>query len=475
MRRTPWTRTPGRLIAAVAAIGITSFTLSAAPASAATRSAEVQGVTDDEIVVAAVVADLDTLRSKGLIAQPKLTVGNLVKNWQIYFDEVGPIGGRKVRVEPVVWDPLDSTSYDRACTRITQDLKPFVALNSAGYRQSSVPCITVDGQTPLLIGDPMYSGLLKASGNRLFSLPPPSDVSGTTTADVIAKAQLVPKTAKIGILSANDIGIKAGGDALEAQLKKNGYDVVKKIEVNTLAADAAATNRESAAAVETFKSAGVDTVFVGIQFTNSQGYFQELQRSGAGLKTFILDDAASMCSIFAASRIPVEAAGTPCVTAFDTRALPTKDGVKQDSEFEAECREVFDTGFGVQSQPGVPSGDVTAGGVVYVEDMRPDYCTIMSVLIPAMKKAGKKMTWDRVARNMEAITSAPAAYLSDGEGGFSKKKHYFATDVHLVTLNPANAQTPKGANGLFNGCPAPVNCWVPQLVGGQEWFPIRAG
>jgi len=70
---------------------------------------------------------------------------------------------------------------------------------------------------------------------------------------------------------------------------------------------------------------------------------------------------------------------------------------------------------------------------------------------------------------------APAAYMSNGEGGFAKNKTYFVNQVHLMSLNAANAQTAKDANGLFNGCPAPVNCWIPQLVGGQEWFPIPKG
>lgn len=464
-------RRRARAFVATVVVGLVGSLAFVTPVGAASR-AQQEGVTDDEIVVAMVVADLDGLRSKGLIAQPKLTIANLAKNWQIYFDEFGPINGRKVRLETVVWDPLDATTYDRACTEITQDIKPFVAVNSAGYRQSSVPCITVDGETPFLVGDPMYTELLKASGNRLFAMAPPADVAGATTAQVVAKQKLVPKSAKIGILSANEVGIKAAGDALEKQLEKSGYDVASKIEVNQLSADAALINRESGAAVETFRAAGVDTVFIGIPFTSSAGYFQEVKRSNAGFDNFIVDDSASMCSIFAASRIPLEAAGTPCVTAFDTRALPTKDGVKEDSAFDAECRATFDKGFGVSSQPGVPSGDVTANGVTYVEDMRPDYCTIMSVLLPAMKKAGKNLTWDKVAKNLEAIKSAPASYLSDDEGGFAKNKHYFANNVHVVTLNAANAQTPVDANGLFNGCPAPVNCWVPVLAAdGKEWFP----
>jgi hypothetical protein len=99
----------------------------------------------------------------------------------------------------------------------------------------------------------------------------------------------------------------------------------------------------------------------------------------------------------------------------------------------------------------------------------------MALLLPAIKKAGKNPTWPKVYDNLLKTTKAPAAYMSNGEGGFAKNKTYFVNQVHLMSLNAANAQTAKDANGLFNGCPAPVNCWIPQLVGGQEWFPIPKG
>ncbi len=98
---------------------------------------------------------------------------------------------------------------------------------------------------------------------------------------------------------------------------------------------------------------------------------------------------------------------------------------------------------------------------------------MMSLLLPAMEKAGKNLTWPKVAANLAQTSSAPAIYMSGGVGGFAKNKHYFATKVHLVVLNPANPQTAKDAAGHFNGCPAPVNCWVPQPVDGAEWFPVR--
>jgi hypothetical protein len=324
----------------------------------------------------------------------------------------------------------------------------------------------------MFYGESVYGALRKASGNRLISLGVEAEPNAKTTAALLKKAQLVPSTAKIGILSGNEPGVKAAGDALESELTKSKYDVVKKVEVNTLQADPTAINRESAAAVATLKAAGADTVFIVIPFTATAGYYQEAAKSGANFKNYILDASSSLCTQFGASRTPAEVVGTPCITTWDTRAVSTKDAVKKDNAFEAKCRADFDAFTGQKSQPGVPAGDVTAGGVTYTEDLPPNECTIMSVLLPAIKAAGKNPTWAKVYKNILASGKGGAAYMSNGEGQFTKKKPYYATQVHVETLNTANGDTPKDANGLFNGCPAPVNCWVPQLVDGQEWFPV---
>ena len=465
-------RTLVRACVGLTIVGLVGASLSVS-AGASARTAQ-QGVTDDEIQVIALVADLDGLRSKGLIAQPKLTTGNLLKRWQSYADAYGPINGRKIVVKGVTWDPLDTTTMDKACIQATQDNKPFVVVNGNGFRPSAVSCITVDNKTPVMLGDPMYNALFKASGDNLFGLLPPSDAIAPATANVVAKQGLSPKTAKIGILSGNEPGIKAGGDALEAALKKNGLNPVSKVEVNINSADAAVMNRESGAAVAKFKADGVDTVFIAIPFTSSQGYFQEANRSNAGFKAFVLDGSSSMCTIFAASRIPLDAAGIPCLTTADTRAVSTKDGVKKDTAAEAKCRTTFDKAFAETSQPGVPSGDVVTPNGTFVEDFASNECQIMNLLLPAIEKAGKKLTWAKVAKNLEK-SSGSAIYASGGEGSYTPTKHYFNDNVHLVNLTAANAQTAKDAAGLFNGCPAPVNCWIPQLIDGEEWFSMESG
>ena len=467
-------RKPVRLLVGLALVGLLGV-VAVAPAGATARaqSSTTQGITKDEIDVVALVADLDGLTAKGFNLPPKLTTGNLLKKWQAYADAYGPINGRKVVVKPAVWDPVDNTTFDKACTQATQDNKPFVVVNGNGYRQSSVGCITVDNKTPMFYGEAVYGDLQKASGNRLVSLGVPAEANAATTAAMTAKANLVPKTAKIGILDSNEPGLKAAGDALAVQLGKQGYNVVKTIEVNGLSADTTKINQDSAAAVATFKAAGVDTVFMVNPFTSTTGYYQEAQRSNAGFKTILMDSASSLCTQFGASRTPAEVVGSPCITTWDTRAVPTKDAIKKDNAFEAQCRKDFDKALGETSQAGVPSGDLTVGPVTYTEDVAPNECTIMSVLLPAIKAAGKNPTWDKVYKNILASGKGAAAYMSNGEGQFTKTKPYYATQVHVQNLATATGTTPKDANGVtFNGCPVPVNCWIPQLVNNQEWYPV---
>lgn len=465
-------RKPFRWLVGLALVGLLGAVV-VVPASAATRTQQ-QGITDDEIEIVALISDLDGLRSRGISLPPKLTTGNLLKRWQGYADAYGPINGRKVVVKGAVWDPIDATTFDKACTQATQDNKPFVVVNGNGYRQSSLACITVDNQTPMFYGESVYDELVKASENRLVALGLSAESNAATTSSFVKKGGLVPTSAKIGILSGNEPGIKAAGDALEKELKKSKYNVVEKVEVNTLNADPTAQNRESANAVATFQAKGVDTVMILIPFTTTTGYYQEAERSNAGFKNFIVDASSSMCTQFGASRIPAEATGVPCVTTWDTRALPTKDGVKKDNAFEAECRKQFDSFTNQKSQPGVPAGDLNLpNGTTLIEDIPPNECTIMGVLLPAIEKAGKNPTWAKVYKNILKSGKGPAGYMSNGEGQFAKNKPYYATQVHIESLNTASASTPQDPNGVtYNGCPVPVNCFVPQLVDGQEWFPI---
>jgi hypothetical protein len=191
--------------------------------------------------------------------------------------------------------------------------------------------------------------------------------------------------------------------------------------------------------------AGADAVFVAISPTTSVGYWQEWARTNPGFENFMVDAAGAACTTFSATRIPGEAAELPCITTYDGRSEPTKDAIRKDNAFEAKCRSQFAEVTGWDPYPGSQLGGTDRAGQHWDEDLPKEECTMMSVLLPAIKAAGKNLTWAKVRSNILKTTKAPMAYMSGGEGGFAKNKPYMATQLHMVTLQPATADTPKDA------------------------------
>jgi hypothetical protein len=473
-------RTRSRVLIGLATCALLIGALAGPAVGSTTQKARagssIQGIDGKTVKIVALISDLDGLRSRGVTFAPSLSTSNLLKRWQTQFDALGKINGYDFEVVGVTWDPAVPTSFEPACIKATQDEKPYMVVNANGFRISSIGCITVDNETFMFYGESVYDALQKASGPRLVSLGVPAEQSGLTAATLARKQQVIPKTAKIGLLSANEPAIKAAGDAMETQLKRDGYNVASKVEVNLVGLDTTGQNRESAAAVATMRGAGVDFVVVLIPFTANQGFFQEAEKSGAPFKYMLVDTASSLCTQFGATRVPPEVARlqVPCVTTWDTRAVAAKNAVKKDSAFEAQCRAAYDKAFNEKTNPGVPSGGWPPPNYEITEDMAPNECTIVNLFAQAFKKAGKNPTYEKLFKAFQTLGKQPGAYQSNGQGSFSKNKMYFSDTVHLETLSAASPQTPKDANGLYNGCPTSANCWIPQLVDGQEWFPVTS-
>lgn len=467
-------RTRRRLVAsAVTALALIGATAAAGGGGGSTDT----GVSGDSIKIGVMVADLDGLRASGINLPAKLTTGHLASRWTTTFEEwneQGGINGREIEPVTITWDPIDPASFEEACNQATLDEEVFMVVNSNGFRGGALPCFTVDNDTFVFFGETVDKKTLKASGKNLVVLGVPAEISAANAARVAIQDGLVSKGDKVGILSGNEPSIQAGGKALERALKKEGYDV-SKIEVNNLQADVAAINQESAAAVGTLEADNIDFAFVLLPFTNVSGFFGEAGESGSRFDYMIVDVASSACTAFGASRTPPEAAGAPCVTTWDTWAQPEGTGIREANAFEAECRQQWDATYEEESYPGVPSGDdiTTSDGRTITNDFAQNECTMLPLLRQALRKAGKNLTHESLHKAFLSLGAGPAALMSDGEGSFARNKPYYATKIHSVKLQVNSRNQALDANGqTYNGCPAPVNCWIP-ITG--DWFEIRAG
>jgi hypothetical protein len=453
-------------------------TLFALPAGARTRQAATaaqQGVTKDQIDLVLIYPDIDGLKAKGIASRSSNK--GFADKFQTYVDAYGPINGRKVNVISIPWDPIDPTSFDKVCTQATQDNKPFVVVNGTGYQSSAIPCIAVDNKTPFVIGDEVSQTLSKAAGKNLVTMREPTEVNAATAAAIYTKEKIIPKTAKIGIVSNNQPEIKAAGDKLEAVLKKKGYNVVAKPEINGLSANTGTIFQGASAAADTLKAAGADTAIQMQSLTSVKPFFTQAEKIGATFKYYGLDIQGNGCrtSGSATHQLPKSAEGMLCVTAEDFATLPDLSGVKKDTPTEAKCRAEYEKFTGLKTTPGMYSGGDVINGVTYENDFPTNECNLANILLPAIKKAGKDLTWDKVYANIQNTKSIPTAKLSGGTGGFSKTKSYFPTKLEVAELHYADKDTPKDATtGLFNGCTVPASCWVPKVYNGTQWFPIQA-
>ena len=273
----------------------------------------------------------------------------------------------------------------------------------------------------------------------------------------------------VGILSNNTVALSAAGKAAQAAVTAGGF-TPKLIEINSTQGDSAATNEEGAAAVAVFQAEGAVHTFVATPFTETQGFWGAA--AAAGLKFSLLDTSSSGCSAFGLSRAPAAAVGSDCVTAYDH----STDGntLRADTEFEAECRAFYDESFseyyGGPSNSGVPAGNIytDANGKTLISDYTPQECALANIINLGLTAAGTNPTRQSYIDAVLNLGEVPLALAGGGTGKFAPGKPFAANALHTVRITAAALDTAPDANGLYNGCAAPVNCGV--VVG--DWVPI---
>ena len=427
------------------------------------------------------------MKNYGIDLGDILTTDNLQIRFTSYFDDwnaAGGINGRTIDYIPIVYDPIDPSTKDAACAEATLDHEVFMVVNSSGYSNADVDCFTIDNDTFFFYG--LSAGLeqFEAAGKNLVAMSAPTEVAAASAAEVAIAEGLVPEGGTVGVLAGNAPASQAAGQILVDTFSDAGYGTVT-VAANTLSNDPAIINAEGAAAVATFEAEGADLVMILLAFTNSVGFFGAAGEQGDKFSYMLVDTAASSCTAYGASRTPAEANGTLCITSSGGNSLVTRDGVREDTEFEAECRAHWEATWNAYGEaniedfepyvayPGVPSGDsVTASdGRVLQYDYAASNCTMSVLLHEALTNAGVNPTHESLYDAFMAIGAHPSALHTGGEGSFGEGKPWFDTSQQLVQLQVNATEQALDDSGItYNGCPVPVNCFIP--VSG-EWVPIN--
>jgi ABC-type branched-subunit amino acid transport system substrate-binding protein len=419
------------------------------------------GITADTIKIGVAVSDLEAIRAMGISIPETLTTDHLMDRWQVFFDdmnEAGGINGRQIELVRLVWNPLDQSTFDTLCAAATVDNELFMVVNGTGLSSIARKCL-LDAGVPIMYGDVMSQAELDTG--LAISLAPPSEVVAAAGAKAWIASGEAAAGAVVGILSNNTPALSAAGKAAEQTLTDAGY-TVKLIELNSQSGDNAAINEEGANAVGAFQAEGAVRVLVATPFTENTGFWTAA--AAAGLKFSLMDTSSSGCSAFGLSRSPAAAAGSECITAYDHSTDGTS--IRPDTEFEAACRAHFDENFeayyGGKSNSGVPAGQIITdvNGKQLFSDYTPQECAMSNIFQLAMTAAGVNPTRASFIDAVLNLGEVPLALAGGGTGLFAPGKPYAANAVHTVKITAAAADTAPDANGLYNGCAAPISCGV---------------
>ena len=430
------------------------------------------GIDGKVVKVGIAVSDLDGLRASGIQLAPALTTKNLSKRISSYLDDWNAAGGiNGYTFEPVVmvWDPVKPATAQKVCDDATINTPVFALINSNGMGAKYIECIAAAG-VPVYFGD--VAPQSAHDTGFLTSISPSAEVNATAGVNAAITAGQIPKGAKVGILAGNGPEHVAATAASKAALEKNG-NTVTAVAINTLQGDPGIQNTESAAAVNTFKSAGVSNVVVALQFTASGGFWDNA--GGNNWQFTFLDVASSMCTAYGAKSLKPSAVGGTCFTVFGDNV--TSDGKLQTlTDFEKECLAHFsaltkDDFGGAPSYPGVPSGETRTlpDGTKVSSDYPPNECTLMNLFKKAVEKAGKNLDRGSFMKATRTVGEIPVALASNGKGNATESTTYVATVTHGVKLTAAPTGTAKNATGTYNGCAVDIQCWVPV---GSTWYPL---
>ncbi len=434
------------------------------------RTASDTGITADTIKIGVGVSDLDGLRAAGLSLPAALTTDNLSTRVTSYIDDWNAAGGINGRmIEPVVltWDPVKPDTQDQFCAEATVDNELFAVIVSTGLNARTVQCL-LDAGMLTLFGE--FVGQAAHDSGLLLTIAPPVEIGAQAGSQAAIDSGEVAEGSVVGILAGNGPEAKAAAAESKSVFEDAGF-TAQVVEVNTVQGDVGAINQEAGTAAGTFRAQGVTNVMMLLPFTNQAGFYDA---AGGAFKITVLDTASANCTAFGASRTPAAAVGAQCITIWDNQNL-AEGGIRTQTDFEVECRahydKVFAGVFPTGSSPGVPSGQVitTADGEEISSDYDAFACTLTNLFEKMMEAAGTNPTRESAMSAALGLGDLPVALASDGQGSLAEGKTYMADFVHSVALTAVAAETPKGADGTYDKCPAPVNCWVPTS---NEWFPI---
>jgi hypothetical protein len=214
-------------------------------------TASARGITEDTIRIGLAIPDVTQFSN----------TGDQVARYRVVADEInrnGGVIGRQIELVVTEWTLTDTTGFDAACVKLTEDEEVFAVVSRTPSGFGEMTCLTDLGNTITVNGLDLDAEQIERSGGRLFSVL--SDAYAALYGG-IERLRDELADAKIAITAGDEGGGEVQAGELEDLLADLGLDVVATT-LSTVAYsdDPAASLTEQDRFAEIWNSAGATHV-----------------------------------------------------------------------------------------------------------------------------------------------------------------------------------------------------------------------
>jgi hypothetical protein len=393
------------------------------PACASAEPTSAEGVTDDTVKLGALLLDLKKLADIGFAVDPGPT-REIMRGLLEAPNATGGICGRKIEATAVSFDGLQQGADAQGCSQLTEDSRQFAVAALQGVSKPALSCLADQGKTTTLTDAEGPQSYVDGMDGRLFSVASELDAKLTAAAQIMERGGYLENAGKIGFVYGGGADNQELVDAMERNVKPTLEAAVGEDNVETCAMPAGAAAPEGAAAlplcVEQFASAGVKTVFTGLDIYSFTLFANEAIKQG--LAPQYLNVGFGCCSI--ATPLFFHKLSQP--ENFDGLVSIQDAVVKPDGPYVDECLERV-TKLGVDPAPADMSDFQQAVAV--------NSCFIADILLYGLAAAGPAPTEASFVAALEEMP--PFANPSGFAGSFGPQKNFFSDELRLVTYDAA--------------------------------------
>lgn len=386
------------------------------------------GITDDQIRVGVLLADLGGLGDAGFA----VSLGDEKAIYDAYFREIndaGGIAGRSVVPTYITFDPLDEDDMRRACLVATEDVKVFATFNLVGFYGAAVLCITQEHATPHFT----YSGepreWHRRSGQNFVSFAMAKDRILANLAYELDRTGLL-EDAVIGTVEGSLPAARLATAGFVDTARSLGYEIEVRAE---LSSDLAESQAQIPVAVQQMQAAGVTHVVLMNNFVNSTLFVQQAEKR-LFFPQYFHSDHANGSADGATNQMPESYDGAVAATA--TTVGQSRVGVPQPA-VEADCEKRLEANGGPDITYGNPDDDNYSAVL---------HCTMIDTFATALRAAGDVLT--RPAMTSKIAQRGPFSAGGLLAAAFRPDKFDAADAVRLVQWNYER----EGAR---------CRCWIP--------------